>query len=179
MATARAREPVLLEPKGPVITVIACTVGAALFLGAAGAFAYVTIRTAADLGRTDGRWTWAGLGLALAAAFVAYGGLCTVAFARAERRATLQLAAQGVDAAALVLAVAPAPPSNDDHDQVRLLMRISGPGFEPFEHSGEVLRHLFGSTTQGTVLPARVDPTTRTFTVAPRPAPPTPRAENA
>ncbi|MFE2875157.1 hypothetical protein ACFXG6_15470 [Streptomyces roseus] len=167
MATDRPREPVLLDPKGPVITAIACTVGAVLFLGAAGAFVYVTVHTVADFDRSDGVWAWAGAGLALAAAIVAYGGMSTILFARAERRATLQLAAQGVDATALVLAVTSAPPSNDDHDQIRLLVRIDGPGFEPFEHSSEVLRYLFGSVTQGTVLPARVNATTRTFTIEP------------
>ncbi|RSS64117.1 hypothetical protein EF912_02375 [Streptomyces sp. WAC07061] len=178
MAIDRPREPVLLDPKGPVITAIACTVGAVLFLGAAGAFVYVTVRTVTDLARSDGGWVWAGAGLALAAAFVAYGGISTILFARAERRATVELAAHGVDATALVLAVTSAPPSNDDHDQIRLLIRIDGPGFEPFEHSGEVLRYLFGSARQGTVLPARVDVTTRTFTIEPPPTPPTPQAGN-
>ncbi|MGW5367896.1 hypothetical protein ACWER6_31100 [Streptomyces sp. NPDC004009] len=176
MATARVREPVLLDPKGPVITAIACTVGAVLLLGAAGIFVYVTVRTVADFGRTEGGWVWAGAGLALVAAFVAYTGVSTILFARAERRATLQLAAYGVDATALVLTVTSAPPSNDDHDQVRLLMRVSGPGFESFEHSSEVLRYLFGSTAQGTVLPARVNPATRTFAIEPPPAPPHPQA---
>ncbi|MFD8637540.1 hypothetical protein [Streptomyces sp. NPDC059533] len=179
MATDRPREPVLLDPKGPVITAIACAVGAVLFLGAAGAFVYVTIRTVADFDRTDGGWVWAGAGLALAAAFVAYGGVSTILFARAERRATLQLATHGVDATVLVLSVSSAPPSNDDHDQIRLLMRVNGPGFEPFEHSGEVLKYLFGSATQGTVLPARVNATTRTFTIEPPPTPPAPQAGNA
>ncbi|KMO94565.1 hypothetical protein [Streptomyces roseus] len=176
MATDRPREPVLLDPKGPVITAIACTVGAVLFLGAAGAFVYVTVHTVADFDRSDGVWAWGRAGLALAAAIVAYGGLSTILFARAERRATLQLAAHGVDGTALVLAVASAPASNDDHDQLRLLVRVNGPGFEPFEHSGEVLRYLFSRATPGTILPARVNATTRAFTLEP---PPTPAATEA
>ncbi|MFF0190898.1 hypothetical protein [Streptomyces sp. NPDC005244] len=52
MAAARTIEPVMLDPKGPVITAIACTVGAFLFLGAGGAFVYVTARTVADLDET-------------------------------------------------------------------------------------------------------------------------------
>lgn len=179
MASARALEHVLLEPKGPVITAIACTVGAVLFLGAGGVFAYVTVRTVADLDETGSGWMWAGVGLALAAAFVACVGLSTIPFAREERRATLQLAALGVDGSALVLAVASAPPTNDDHHQVRLLMRISGPGFEPFECGSDVLRYRFGGATQGTVLRARVNPVTRAFTVAPSPAPSAPGTPDA
>ncbi|MEV0578071.1 hypothetical protein [Streptomyces sp. NPDC050392] len=174
MATARAREPVLLDPKGPVITAIACTVGAVLFLGAGGAFVYVGVHTVADLDEPGDGWVWAGAGLALAAAFVACVGMSTILSAREERRATLQLAALGVDATALVLAIASAPPTNDDHYQVRLLMRISGPGFEPFECANEVLKYRFGSATQGTVLPARVNPATRAFTIERPPAPPAP-----
>ncbi|MEU3187850.1 hypothetical protein ABZ707_27155 [Streptomyces sp. NPDC006923] len=179
MATARAHEPVLLDPKGPVITAIACTVGAVLFLGAGGAFVYATVRTAADFGETSGGWVWAGAGLALTAAFIACVGLTTALSARAERRATLQLAALGVDATALVLAVASAPPTNDDYHQVRLLMRISGPGFEPFECGNEVPKYRFGGATQGTVLPARVNPVTRAFTIERPPAPPAPGAGGA
>ncbi|MFG3167917.1 hypothetical protein [Streptomyces sp. NPDC048200] len=179
MASTRAHEPVLLDPKGPVITAVACTVGAVLFLGAGGAFVYVTARTVADLDATGTGWAWVGAGLALAAAFVACVGLSTLLSAREERRATLQLAALGVDATALVLAVASAPPTNDHYDQVRLLMRISGPGFEPFECSNEVPNYRFGSATQGTVLAARVDPVTRAFTIErpPAPPPPEPRSE--
>ncbi|MEV0848894.1 hypothetical protein AB0J21_23995 [Streptomyces sp. NPDC049954] len=173
MAT-RAHEPVLLDPKGPVITALACTVGALLFLGAGGAFGYVAVRTVADLGETGSGWAWVGAGLALAAAFVACVGLFTLLSAHAERRATLQLAALGVDATALVLAVASAPPTNDEHQQVRLLMRVSGPGFEPFECGSEVPKYRFGGATQGTVLPARVNPVTRAFTIGRPPVPPGP-----
>lgn len=172
MATARAHEPVLLDPKGPVITAIACTVGAVLFLGAGGASVYVTLRTVVDLDETGSGWVLAGAGLALAAAFIACVGLSTILFAHAERRATLQLAALGVDATALVLAVASAPPTNDNYHQVRLLLRISGPGFEPFECGNEVPKYRFGSATQGTVLPARVNPATLAFTIERPPAPP-------
>ncbi|WP_405585386.1 hypothetical protein [Streptomyces sp. NBC_01190] len=179
MASARSPEPVLLDPKGPVITAIACIVGAVLFLGAGGAFVYVTVRTAADLDETGSGWVWAGAGLALAAAFVACVGLSTILSAREERRATLQLAALGVDATALVLAVASAPPTNDDYHQVRLLMRVSGPGFEPFECGDHVPTYRFGSATQGTVLPARVNPVTRAFTIERPPAPPAPGAGGA
>ncbi|WNI27365.1 hypothetical protein [Streptomyces sp. ITFR-6] len=179
MAIARTHEPALLDPKGPVITAIAFTVGAVLFLGAGGAFVYVTVRTVADLGETGTGWAWAGACLALAAAFIACVGLSTILSAREERRATLQLAAFGVQATALVLAVASAPPTNDDHHQVRLLMRISGPGFEPFECGSEVPAYRFGSTTRGTVLPARVNPVTRAFTIERPAAPPAPVAEDA
>ncbi|WP_406460679.1 hypothetical protein OHB07_02670 [Streptomyces sp. NBC_00111] len=179
MAIARAHEPVLLDPKGPVITAIACTVGAVLFLGAGGACVYVGVRTVAELDETSTGWMWAGVGLALAAAFIACMGLSTLLFARTERRATLQLAARGVDATALVLAVASAPPTNDDYHQVRLLMRVSGPGFEPFECGNEVPTYRFGGATSGTVLPARVDPVTRTFTIERPPAPPAPGAGDA
>ncbi|MFJ3175278.1 hypothetical protein ACIPJK_31420 [Streptomyces roseus] len=75
MATNRPCEPVLLDPEGPVITAIAYTVGAVLFLGAAGAFVYVTVHTVADFDRSDGVWAWCRAGLALAAAIVAYGGI--------------------------------------------------------------------------------------------------------
>ncbi|MFJ4716801.1 hypothetical protein [Streptomyces sp. NPDC088785] len=176
MPTARAAEPVLLDPKGPVITAIACTVGAVLFLGAGGAFVYVTVRTIAGLGETGGGWVWVGAGLALAAAYVAAVGWSTVLSAREERRATLRLAALGVDATALVLTVAPAPPTNDEHPQIRLLMRVSGPGFEPFECGSDVPRFRLGGVTPGTPLPARVDPLTRAFTVGRPPAPQSPAA---
>ncbi len=173
MATARAEEPVLLDPQGPVITAIACAVGAALFLGAGGACGYVVART-----RSSARAASGGRGSApgspLLAAFVASVGWSTVASARAELRATLQLAALGVDASALLLAVSSAPPSNDHHFQVRLSMRVSGPGFTPFECGAEVLRYQFGGATPGTVLPARVNPVTRVFTIERPPAPPAP-----
>ncbi|MEV0748897.1 hypothetical protein OG345_39515 [Streptomyces sp. NBC_01220] len=179
MATARAHDPALLDPKGPVITAIACTVGAVLFLGAGGAFVYVAVHTVADFHDTGSGWVWAGAGLALAAAFIAVVGLSTISSARAERRATLQLAAFGVDATALVLAVASAPPTNDNYDQVRLLIRVSGPGFEPFESGNEVPKYRFGSATQGTVLPARVNPATLAFTIERPPARPAPAAGDA
>uniref|UniRef100_A0AAU2VH47 Uncharacterized protein n=1 Tax=Streptomyces sp. NBC_00008 TaxID=2903610 RepID=A0AAU2VH47_9ACTN len=179
MATARAHEPVLLDPKGPVITAIAFAVGAVLFLCAGGAFVYVTVHTVDDLGETGSGWAWAGAGLALAAAFIAGVGLSTISSARAERRATLQLAAFGVDATALVLAVASAPPTNDNYDQVRLQLRISGPGFGPFECGNEVPKYPFGSATQGTVLPARVNPATRVFTIERPPAPRAPAVGDA
>ncbi|MET7390370.1 hypothetical protein ACFYPT_10625 [Streptomyces sp. NPDC005529] len=169
MATVRTFEPVMLDPKGPVIAAIACTVGAVLFLGSGGAFVYVTVRTVADLDETGSGWAWVGAGLALAAAFIAWVGLSTVLFAREERRATLQLAALGVDATALVLAVAPAPPTDDEHTQVRLALRISGDGFASFECGSEVPKYRFGSAIQGTVLSARVNPVTRAFTIE-RPA---------
>ncbi|WP_327288758.1 hypothetical protein [Streptomyces sp. NBC_01198] len=172
MASARVHEPVLLDPRGPAITAVAYTVGAVLFLGAGGASLYATVRTAADVGETSSGWVWAGAGVALVAAFVACVGLSTVLGAREDRRATLQLAALGVDATALVLAVAAAPPSNDEYEQVRLVMRISGPGFESFECGSEVPKYRFGSATQGTVLPARVNPVTRAFTIERPPAPP-------
>ncbi|MFG2586605.1 hypothetical protein [Streptomyces sp. NPDC048438] len=147
---------------------------------ARGAIAYVTVRTVADLDETSGGWVWAGAGLALAAAFIACVGLSTILGARAERQATLQLAALGVDATALVLAaVASAPPTNDNYYQVRLLMRISGPGFEPFECGSDVPKYRFGSATQGTVLPARVNPATRAFTIERPPASPAPAAGDA
>lgn len=178
MATARAHDPVLLDPKGPAITVIACTVGAILFLGGGGACVYITVRTAADH-ETGSGWVWAGAGLALAAAFVACLGLSTILYARAERRATLQLATLGVDTTALVLAVASAPPTNDHYSQVRLLLRISGPGFEPFECGTEVPKYQFGSATQGTVLSARVNPDTCAFTIERPAAPPAPEPGGA
>ncbi|WNI20444.1 hypothetical protein [Streptomyces sp. ITFR-16] len=179
MATARAHEPALLDPKGPGITALACTVGAVLFLGGGGACVYVAVRTVTDLDETGSGWVWAGAGLALAAAFVACVGLSTMLSAREDRRATLQLAALGVDTTALVLAVASAPPTNDNYNQVRLLMRVSGPGFEPFECGNEVPKYRFGSAAQGTVLPARVNPRTRAFTIEPPPAPPAPAAGDA
>ncbi|MER6476747.1 hypothetical protein [Streptomyces filamentosus] len=179
MAATRTPQPVLLEPQGPVITAIACTVGAGLFLGAGGVCVYLAARTVADLRATGSGWAVVGIGLVLVAGFVAAVGASTVVSARAERRATLRLASHGVDATALVLAVASAPPTNDDHYQVRLRMRVSGPGFEPFDHSGDVLRYLFGGAVQGTVLPARVDPATRTFTLGSPPAPPAPRPGDA
>ncbi|MFG3137225.1 hypothetical protein ACGFZA_13560 [Streptomyces sp. NPDC048211] len=178
MATVHAHEPALLDPKGPAITAIACTVGAVLSLGAGGAFAYITVHTVADFNETGSGWVWAGVGLALVAAFVAYVGLSTILFARAERQATLQLAVFGVDATALVLTVASAPPTNDNYYQVRLLMRFNGPGFEPFECASEVPKYQFGRATQGTVLPARVNPVTRAFTIERPPAPSAPTAGN-
>lgn len=165
MATTRPHEPALLEPKGPVITVIACTVGAILMLGGGGACVFCVVLAATGIGGTRGGGIWGAAGLALVGAFIAWVGFSTILNARVERRATLQLAAVGVDATALVLTVASAPPSNDDHPQIRLLMRISGPGFEPFESSNDVLTYRFKSATQGAVLPARVNPASRVFTL--------------
>ncbi|WP_051804231.1 hypothetical protein [Streptomyces griseus] len=179
MAATHAPQPVLLEPQGPVITAIACTVGAGLFLGAGGVCVHLAVRTVADLRATGSGWAVVGLGLVLVAGFVAFVGASTVVSALAERRATLRLAARGVDATALVLAVASAPPTADDDRQVRLLLRVGGPGFESFDHSGDVLGRLFGGAAQGTVLPARVDPVTRAFTLGPPPAPPAPRPADA
>ncbi|MFD5066946.1 hypothetical protein ACFWNC_03215 [Streptomyces sp. NPDC058369] len=167
MATARAHEPALLDPKGPAITAIACTVGAILLLGAGGAAVYTAVRTVSEIGETGSGWTWAGAALFLVAVFVASVGWSTVVSARMERRLTLRLAATGVDATALVLSASAAPPSNDDHEQVRLLIRVDGQGFESFECACDLLAYQFGDAAQGTVLPARVDPETRVFTLAP------------
>ncbi|GAA3010039.1 hypothetical protein JCM13580A_01250 [Streptomyces drozdowiczii] len=167
MATVRAHEPALLDPKGPVITAIACTVGAVLLLGSGGSAVYIAVRTVSESGETGSGWTWAGAALFLVAVFVAHVGWSTVVSARMERRLTLRLAATGVDATALVLSASAAPPSNDDHEQVRLLIRVDGQGFEPFECACDLLAHLFGDAAQGSVLPARVDPETRVFTLAP------------
>ncbi|WP_344265199.1 hypothetical protein [Actinomadura napierensis] len=165
MPAFRVREPVLLDPKGPVITLIACVVGGILMLGAGAAAVFCTVLATTGIGGTRGGWTWAAVGLALVSAFVAYVGLSTVVSARDERHATIRLAAHGVEATALVLTVSSAPPTNDHYSQVRLLMRISGPGFASFESSNEVPRYRFGSAAQGTVLPARVDPATLAFTL--------------
>ncbi|WP_330242498.1 hypothetical protein [Streptomyces sp. NBC_00525] len=167
----RDRDPALLEPQGPVATAVHYVLGTALFLGAGGFCVYATVRTVSEFGDTNSGWTWAGAVLALGAAFVAWIGLSTVVAARMEREATLRLAGAGVEASALVLAVASAPPTNDYHHQVRLTLRISGPGFVPFECATEVLRHRFGGAAQGTMLSARVDPVTRAFTIE-RPRPP-------
>ncbi|MFJ3091592.1 hypothetical protein [Streptomyces sp. NPDC086838] len=174
MPTARAPEPALLDPKGPVITAIACTVGAVLLLGAGGAAVYVAVRTVSEIGGTSSGWTWAGTALFLVAVFVACVGWSTFVSARVERRLTLRLAATGVAATALVLSASSAPPSNDEHEQVRLLIRVEGPGFEPFECTCDLFAYLFGDAAQGTVLPARVDPETRVFTLERRSAPPAP-----
>ncbi|MDL4820428.1 hypothetical protein [Actinomadura opuntiae] len=171
MPAFRTREPVLLDPQGPVITMIACVVGGILMLGAGAAAVFCAVLAATGIGGTRGGWTWAAAGLALFSAFVASVGLSTVVSARAERRATIRLAAHGVEATALVLAVSSAPPTNDHHFQVRLLMRISGPGFASFESSNELPRYRVGSVAQGTVLPARVDPSTLVFTLERPPAP--------
>ncbi|WP_331738954.1 hypothetical protein OG242_32360 (plasmid) [Streptomyces sp. NBC_00727] len=176
MATARAHEPALLDPKGPGITAIACTVGAILLLGAGGAAVYVAVRTVSEIGETGAGWTWAGAGLFLVAAFVACVGWSTLFSARWERRLTVRLAVTGVDATALVLSVSSAPPSPADDRQVRLLMRVDGPGFEPFECTCDVLAYRFGDAAQGTALSARVDPVTRVFTLERAPAPPGPGA---
>ncbi|MGC4950782.1 hypothetical protein ACLQ2N_31910 [Streptomyces sp. DT224] len=171
---ATAREPALIELRGPGITAAECAVGALLLLGAGGFCVYATVRTVAEIGETGAGWGWAGLGVALAAAFVAWIGLGTIIGARDERRATRRLAAQGVDATALVLAVASASPTNDYRDRIRLTLRVSGPGVDPFECEGKVLKDRFGGATQGTVLPARVDPLTREFSIERPPAPPAP-----
>ncbi|MEU2023745.1 hypothetical protein ABZ565_16555 [Streptomyces sp. NPDC016469] len=165
MASAGASEPVLLDPRGPAITAMQCTVGVGLLLGGSGFCVYTTIRTLAEIGDTTSSWAWAGIGVALTAAFVAWVGFGTILDACIERRATLQLAALGVDTTALVLAVAPATPSNDHHERLLLSIRVSGPGFEPFECEQKVLKHRFGGATQGTVLPARVNPATRVFII--------------
>lgn len=176
MATARAHEPALLDPKGPVITAIACTVGAVLLLGAGGAAVYVAVRTVSDIGETDAGWAWAGAGLFLVSVFVACVGWSTFFSARWERRLTLRLAATGVEATAVILSVSSAPPSPAEDRQVRLLMRVDGPGFEPFECGCDVLAYRFGDVTQGSALPARVDQVTRVFTLGRPPAPPAPGA---
>lgn len=167
-----AREPALIEPRGPGITAAECTVGALLLLGAGGFCVYATVRTVAESGETGAGWGWAGVGVALAAAFVAWIGLGTIIGARDEWRATRRLAALGVDATAVVLAVASASPTNDYRYRIRLTLRVSGQGIDPFECTGKVLKDRFGGTAQGTVLSARVDPVTLAFTLERPPAPP-------
>ncbi|MGC5411646.1 hypothetical protein ACPXCX_49500, partial [Streptomyces sp. DT225] len=71
---ATAREPALIELRGPGITAAECAVGALLLLGAGGFCVYATVRTVAEIGETGAGWGWAGLGVALAAAFVAWIG---------------------------------------------------------------------------------------------------------
>lgn len=175
MATTRPHAPVLLDPKGRVITVVACVVGAVLMVGGGAACVLCVVLAVTGGGGTRGGWVWAAAALASVAALVSWTGFGTVVNAREERRATLRLAAVGVEATALVLTVASAPPSNDDSPQVRLVMRISGPGFEPFDSTNDVPSYRFGRAAQGAVLRARVDPATRAFTVERPPAPSAPR----
>lgn len=90
MATAHAREPALLEPRGRGITAIAYGVGMLLLLGAGGACGYVTVRPVSEIGATGGGRTGAGIALALVAAFVACVGLSAILSARQDRRLTLR-----------------------------------------------------------------------------------------
>ncbi|MFC1411867.1 hypothetical protein ACEZCY_21670 [Streptacidiphilus sp. N1-12] len=164
-------EPVLMEPKGPVITAIACTVGAVLTLAGVVGAGFCVVRAVTGAGGTRGGWVWVAVGLALVLLIVAWTGFSTIVNARDERAATLQLEAVGVDTTALVLSVASARASADDHPQVRLLLRVTGPGFETFESSHEVSAFEFGRSAQGTRLPVRVNPNTRAFVLRRAPAP--------
>ncbi|MFF7329822.1 hypothetical protein [Streptomyces sp. NPDC008150] len=164
-----------MDPKGRVITVVACVLGAVLVVGGGGVSVLCVVLAVTGSGGTRGGWAWGAAGLAVVAALVAWTGFGTLVDARAERRATLLLAAVGVEATALVLTVASAPPGSDETPRVRLLTRISGPGFEPFESGNDVPAYRFGRAPQGALLRARVNPTTRAFTLERPPAPPAPR----
>ncbi|MGW5354455.1 hypothetical protein ACWERV_28550 [Streptomyces sp. NPDC004031] len=172
MPASTAPAPALLpDPKGPGITAVAVAFGALLAVaGCAGAVVCVVLAVT-GAGGTHGGLVWGAWALAALGVFVLLVGYSTVANAREERRLTLRLAAAGLEATALVLAVASAPPTHDDHPQVRLRLRVGGAGVEPFEVEVEVFSYRFGDAAQGTVLPARVDPASLVFTLG-RPTPP-------
>jgi hypothetical protein len=167
-------EPALLDPKGPVITAVACTVGVLLAVAGCAGAAVCAVLAVTGAGGTHGGALWGAWALAALGVFVCLVGYSTAVNARHERRTTLRLAAGGVEATALVLAVASAPPTHDDHPQVRLRLRIGGTGVGPFEIEVEVHSYRFGDAAQGTVLPARVDPASLVFTLGRPAAPPAP-----
>ncbi|MFI0897292.1 hypothetical protein [Streptomyces sp. NPDC020983] len=174
MAATAEPEPALLDPKGPVITAVACVVGVLLAVAGCGGAVVCAVLAVTGAGGTHGGLVPVAGVLAVFGVFVCLVGYSTAVNARQERELTLRLAAGGLEATALVLAVASAPPTHDDHPQVRLRLRIGGAGVEPFEVEVEVHSYRFGAAAQGTVLPARVDPVSLVFTLGRPAAPPAP-----
>ncbi|WP_326765634.1 hypothetical protein OG978_14520 [Streptomyces sp. NBC_01591] len=126
--------PERMEPIGPVLAVIGCTVGLVLLIGGAGAALVAGIRAAS--GDAEG----VDLGLLIAgglfAALVAYVGLGTVLHHWDVRRATLRLEAAGVGASAEVTGVGPEDTTADGGSRlIWIRVRVSGTGFPPFEAS--------------------------------------------
>ncbi|WP_329587024.1 hypothetical protein OG298_05655 [Streptomyces sp. NBC_01005] len=162
MATTRAPRPFLVQPRGACFTVFASLSSAVLALGSGGAAVFCAV-SVATVGATPA--VAIPVVLALVAAAFALAMVEVVFSLWDNRRATVELAAVGVDATALVLSAVFSPLGGEEPPEVRLLVRISGPGFEPFETDNTVEVHLFPGVAEGAVLPARVNPANLNFSM--------------
>lgn len=163
MVTDRAPRSSLVQPRGASFTVFASLCAAVLGLGSGGAAVFCALSVATADGVTPALTIPVVLGLVAAAFALAMGRVVFLLWG--NRRATAELAAVGVDATALVLSADFSPLAHDEIPEVRLLVRISGPGFEPFETSNTVEVRLFPGVAEGALLPARVNPANLTFSM--------------
>ncbi|MFF2964087.1 hypothetical protein ACFVT1_35535 [Streptomyces sp. NPDC057963] len=163
MATTRAPRPFLVQPRGACSTVFVSLFAAVLALGSGGAAVFCVVSVAT----VDGATPAVAIPVveALVAAAFALAMVKIVLFLWDNRRATVELAAVGVDAKALVLSAVFSPLGGEERPDVRLHVRISGPGFEPFETDNTVEVHLYPGVAEGAVLRARVNPANLNFSM--------------
>ncbi|MFC9758844.1 hypothetical protein [Streptomyces sp. NPDC056921] len=161
MATTRAPRPFLVQPRGACFTVFVSLFAAVLALGSGGAAVFCVVSVAT----VDGATPAVVIPVVEALVAAAFALAMVVLFLRDNRRATAELAAVGVDAEALVLSAVFSPLGGEERPDVRLHVRISGPGFEPFETDNTVEAHLYPGVTEGAVLPARVTPANLNFSM--------------
>lgn len=159
----RTGEPMLLDPKNPVITGFAYVFGLVLAVGGAGAAVFCGVSAFTVAMESTGDW------VLLAATFlltllVAVMGYRIFASYRADRAATIALADHGVDAEALVLS-AVLQPGTDTDDVLDVQVRVSGSGFADFEAAEKLTGDRFEGVVEGAVLSARVNPSNLVFSL--------------
>lgn len=153
-----------VEPMGRVHAVLANTVGAVLLAGGATGAVLFTVGAATGAETTVDAVVFGAV--ALFAALVGWVGLGTLIHNRDVRAATRRLAATGVDAAAEVIAIGPEEVTPDGlSTQHELLLRLTGPGFAPFEARTTEPDDRFPGLVVGSRLAAVVDPVRREFSL--------------
>ncbi|MGW7292316.1 hypothetical protein ACWGIB_07980 [Streptomyces xiamenensis] len=153
-----------VEPMGPVLATIANLFGAGLLGGGGWLAVSFTHGALSDPETTVDAVVFAAV--ALFGAFVASVGLGTLLHNRERRRSTRRLATQGVDGAAEVIAIGPGEVMPDGlATQHELRLRVTGPGFEPFEASSVEPDNHFPGVVVGSRLAVVVHPPSREFSL--------------
>ncbi|MFD7509788.1 hypothetical protein ACFV5N_10645 [Streptomyces sp. NPDC059853] len=153
-----------VEPMGRIHAVLANTVGAVLLAGGGTGAVLFTVAAVGEAETTvDAVVSGA---VALFAALVGYVGLGTLLHNRDVRAATRRLITTGVDATAEVIGIGPEEVTSDGlSTQHELLLRVTGPGFAPFEARTTEPDDRFPGLVVGSRLAAVVDPVHRDFSL--------------